>query len=513
MDFRKVILYPYTQYLFVVLIITGALFFSFQDFLVWPAFWFDEAITLEIARNFYLFGELDISTAPGVFSGVPYIAGTNGYPLTIPLAAFFQIAGYGLVEARAVMLVWLVICLVAVYSITKKTYGIVPACVALMLITTFASFYGNGLTVTGEVPGFLFFLLALFLIAYQKDYALGGVCAGLAMAAKPGVYLFFAHAIFLFILFFEKGERIKSGVRFVMGLIPPLMLWILLVFPLSKDTFFSTVFYALNPLDIPFVRSLIPEAKLPEFVNLNKDLIIPSSGSTLFNIRENALFFLTDSTGIYFLLILIAVIAGFFVVKNQQVEQRRFIQLSLFYGVLAIAYFLRGPGWVRYLFGFQVLFLVLLFPSLISIKEKIVSNYGDVGRRSVNVLLYLCVILLIGVQFYHLLYRSNIPRSHAALNLISYLETRMKENTRHTLGLVNTPEAAAFSDPARTYHVIWLQRTMPPFGTQFLQENIRPDMIVTDGKNFLLGKEGEEILESEYRETARFGRYRVYELR
>ena len=126
-------------------------------------------------------------------------------------------------------------------------------------------------------------------------------------------------------------------------------------------------------------------------------------------------------------------------------------------------------------------------------------------------ILYLCAILLIGTQTYHLLRLSNIPRSKTALNLVSYIESHANENPDHTWGLVNVPEAAAFSDPLHTYHLIWLQRTMPPFGSRFFAEGTRPDTVITDGKNFLLGNEGEKILQQEYRKTIDLGRYAIYE--
>ncbi len=485
-----------------------ALIFSLSDFLIQPAYWFDEAVTMEIARNFNLFGELDILTAPGVFSGVPYIAGTNGYPLTIPLALFFRGAGYGLFQARVFMLFWIAACLIAIYAVSKKIYGTVPALGALLLVSTFASFYGNGLTATGEAPGFLFFLLALFLAAYKKDYALAGICAGFAMAAKPGVYLFLAHAIFLFILFAEQGTRVKAFVRFTLGLIPPIMLWILLAFPLTTDTFFSTVIYVFNPFDIPVLRNLFHAVPLS---NLNENLVASSSGGVFANVRENAVLLLTTSTGIYFLLIFTLVLLAFFLLKNVHAERRRFSSLALWYAVFALAYFLRGPGWIRYLFGFQVLFLMLFTPSLqvlvLRVKEKFFPQFSyAIG------FLFCGIAILTAVQTYHLFYLSNVPRSRAPLELASYAEARLREDARLTLGLVNVPEAAAFSDPARMYHTVWLKRTMPPFGDSVFKNKNRPGLIITDGKNFLLGKEGEMILQNEYAEIEKFGKYRVYEL-
>ncbi|TSC69800.1 MAG: hypothetical protein G01um101470_962 [Parcubacteria group bacterium Gr01-1014_70] len=493
----------------IILIILFALVFSFQDFLVQPAYWFDEAITIEIARNFYLFGELDILTAPGVFSGVPYIAGTNGYPLTILLAAFFRVAGYGLLQARLFMLVWLAVCLITIYVITRKMFGIAEAIIALLLIATFASLYGNGLTATGELLGFFFFLLALYMISQKMDYVMGGVFSGLAMAAKPGVFLFLAHAVFLFIILCERDSRVKSMARYALGCVPPIMLWILLAFPFTKDTFFSTMIYALNPLDIPILRNLFDAAPI---TNLNKDLIIPSSEGALSNIYNNLLLLITHSTGIYFMLIAAVVLAAYVLTRNQlSPEQKRFFQLSLLYGAFAIAYFVRGPGWIRYLFGFQILFLMLLYPSLQGVLRSIQERLAP-RLQSVSMMSILCIIVLAAGQLYHLMYLSNIPRSRAVLDAVSFVQTRMGENKELSVGLVNVPEVAVFSDPARTYHMVWLQRTMSPFGRHIFENKNRPGLVLTDGKNFLLGKEGEEVLKNEYKEIEKFGRYHAYEL-
>ena len=197
--------------------------------------------------------------------------------------------------------------------------------------------------------------------------------------------------------------------------------------------------------------------------------------------------------------------------KNEWTEEKRFMQLSLLYSAFALFYFVRGPGWIRYLFGFQMISLILLMPSLrmlvARMKEKFFPQFPHEA-----LFIFLGVIMLAGIQIYHLLYFSNVPRSKAALDTVFYVEERMKKDMRSTLGLVNVPEVAAFSDPMRTYHMVWLRRTMPPFGAVLFSDTKRPNLVITDGKNFLLGEAGEGVLQNEYIEIEKFGRYRVYKL-
>ena len=77
------------------LILYCAVFFSLPALVTKPRLWADEAKTIELAKNFLKFGKLDIETAPGEFSGYQHLLQSTGYPLTVPLAGFFKIFGFG----------------------------------------------------------------------------------------------------------------------------------------------------------------------------------------------------------------------------------------------------------------------------------------------------------------------------------------------------------------------------------------------------------------------------------
>ena len=132
-----------------VVIVTCIAFFSLCNLTTTPRIWTDEPITMELAHNFLKFGVLDIQTSPGQFSGTPYLLQSSGYPLTIPLSLAFGIFGYSLEVSRSFMLYLLIMVLYFTYFFGKKMFGDLNSIAAILLISTFASFYGNGLTAVG----------------------------------------------------------------------------------------------------------------------------------------------------------------------------------------------------------------------------------------------------------------------------------------------------------------------------------------------------------------------------
>jgi len=147
--------------LLLALIILGVVIFSVSTLTTKPRLWTDEGLNLELARNFLLYGKLDITVAPGVFSGVSFLLQPTGYPLTVPLAGFFKIFGFGLVQARLAMLGLMAFMLWLVYRFCRRLFGEEAALISMALIATFGPFYGNGRCTTGEIAGFIFLILGL----------------------------------------------------------------------------------------------------------------------------------------------------------------------------------------------------------------------------------------------------------------------------------------------------------------------------------------------------------------
>src|SRR3989338_10109557 len=135
-----------------------------------PRLWADEAKSIELALNFERFGMLDMQTAPGELSGIPHLLQSTGYPVTAPLAGIFSLFGFSMTVARTYMLFWMIAALCGIFFFLRRLFGVREAIFAIALIATFASFHDNARTVVGEIPGFLFMIIGLWVLLFHFQY-------------------------------------------------------------------------------------------------------------------------------------------------------------------------------------------------------------------------------------------------------------------------------------------------------------------------------------------------------
>lgn len=490
-------------------IICFALYFTLSGFLVRPALWFDEGITLEIARNFALFGHLDILTAPHTFSNLGYLVGTNGYPLTIPLAIVFKIFGYGLFQARALMLVWLLAALFAIYFITRRLFGVVSALAAAALTASFATLYADGLTATGEAPALFFFVVGIWFLLGKQDYFWMGIFWGLAMATKPGVFMLLAHTTVLYILLFDRKDWFTKLFIAGFGFLIPVIAWILFEFPLTSETFYSIIAYVLNPVDIPIISNWVHS--LP--VQTYEGLVISPTANAASSLTGNLKLFVTSSTLVYFLILGAVTAAGLYFGRTASEIKYRALGLLTVYGALVLIFFVRGPGWFRYLFGLQVLVLILLPPALeevmIYARKKLYGlKFEDYIHQS-YVPAFLAVLCF--SQLAQLFFFSDIKNSARPVEATAYINGLMETHQNSTIGIYNIPVLAAFTDPERTYHISSPQDGYTPLGISPLLASSTPDIVVVTKIGQLVGEKEKEVLQKFYTlEDAKLPAYDVY---
>jgi len=465
------------------LLILGAIFifvivFCLSNLTTKPKLWSDEGTNIEIAHNFLLFQKLDNSTAPGVFSGVSFILGSNGYPLTVPLAGFFHFFDFGLGQARIYMLLWMIISLAGIYYVVKSIFGRTSALVSVALVATFATFYGSGLTVTGEIPGFVFLLCGLFFLVKKENYLFSGLFFGLAAVTKPSNYLILLPACFIYVLFLKK-DVITRWANLTLGLITPVLLNVYLLVP---NSFFSTAGWItlLRYYQNPF----------------------GGSSSLLTIIYTNLCKIPFHSTLIYFALLIFVIIFSFFRNKDLSSIQRRIFLFFFIYGSFVFLYFLKSPGWLRYLLPLQLLVFVLIFPSVLLIVKRF--------RLSTHLAVIFVTVLII-VQGFHLFYGSNLYASDTPQKVASFVN----EQPEATVGLFDLPQVAAFISHDRRYHVIKTM-PMPQIGENplsFSQESLL-DMIVFKkggkGENFFVAPY-QDVLEENYTLINQIGAYQIFQ--
>ncbi len=476
------------HFLILTAILIFAVIFSLSRLTTQPSLWYDEGTDIEIAHNFLLFHKLDISTSPNVFSGLPYVVGTNGYPLTIPLAGVFSVFGFGLEQTRLYMLFWLLAALLSAYYVVKFFFGTDKALATAALIATFAPFYGNGLTATGEIPGFFFLIWGLFFLLKPEkpNYLFTGLLLALAAIAKPSIYLllFPSFLIFLFLKEREKGF-FKKIFSFILGAFFPILLWVILAFPnpLSLNTWKEAAFFYRYPFGREF--------------------------SVLENVLKNINLIFTHSTLIYFLLLTSAVIFWFFIKGRENPLKRKFCTFYFIYAVFAFLYFLKSPGWLRYIFGFELLTFIFVPSALETIAEKIFREERFRNFAFKSALAFFLIAQLVYLFFFRAAIYSSYPKM-----TIAFINKNLAKNDAYRAGIINDESIAALIDPLKKFHIAKIGGPSPVFGQNpllFTKKSLPQFIVIGSDDTFVKGHEN--ILEKNYFLLEKIGQYKVYELR
>ncbi len=157
------------------------LFLSLYNLEYHPSTWFDEGWHLLAAEALAL---------KGLYGFGPAVGPT----VFFPVAAMFNVAGVGLLQARVVMAIYLLLTTCAFYALALRLYGHRTALVALLFFVSSPgiNLLRWGRQVLGEVPAGLFFLAAslIWLKTIEKDdhpkskLVLTGVLMGLAILTK-----------------------------------------------------------------------------------------------------------------------------------------------------------------------------------------------------------------------------------------------------------------------------------------------------------------------------------------
>jgi 4-amino-4-deoxy-L-arabinose transferase-like glycosyltransferase len=172
----------------------------------YPATWFDEGQFLHVPKALVQHGVYaDWSSEGPRFYGPTVAAGPT---LLLPIAAVFRVAGAGLLQARLVMGLYLIVCLVLVYVVTARIYSdrVALLATALLLSSRGAATLLWGRQVLGEIPALVFVLAGLLFWQGALQHRCGrralmaGVCWGLAMVTKNQVTLALTPAIGLLAL-------------------------------------------------------------------------------------------------------------------------------------------------------------------------------------------------------------------------------------------------------------------------------------------------------------------------
>ena len=461
--------------LFFCLGIIFVLAISFSTLTTKPRLWTDEAVSIEIARNFQTDGVLDIKTAPGIFSGFSERLQSTGFPVTVPLSFFFKLFGYGLVQARVYMILWMLATLSLVFWLGGKWLGSLTGTGAFLLFITFASFYGSGRTVVGEIPGFFFLLAGLYFLLSRRQFYWAGIFLGLAVVSKLSVFGLIVPALVVTYLF-EWRSFLRTLVPVATGMIPAAVGWIFL------------------NLSQPFLAST--------WANLLSFYQNPYSSSISENIFKNITDIPHSTTIIYFGILFLCIIAGRFLADSSRKTLYNFV---IVYAVFAFAYYLRSPGWLRYILIAELLILFLLPHALSLLFGRFQGGLPQVLHGK-PVPAFLLTILVV-IQCVQMFTVSELFYSEGAMRAA----TSINENfPGKSVGVLNAVEVALWLNTSERYLSMDLTG-LPQIGQNPLLQKDLPEILVGyPSQRFFL--EEKEAVDSRYVIYGVVGGYTIYKL-
>ncbi|MDO8548114.1 MAG: glycosyltransferase family 39 protein [bacterium] len=447
-----------------------------------PPTWFDEGLYIQAAQSLAERGVESIQVAPGVFENAGHI--TGGYPFLAPIALSLSLFGNSLPAARAPMVLFIVLCALAVFLVIYKLHGPRDALYSLLLFATFPLLYGNGKNVLGEVPGIFYTLLALYFLwclersqfRKMRFYIYAGMFIGLAAATKPVFFLLPLTAGLVFLFFIRSRPWNLRGIG-VGGLscVAPLALWVYLQFG-GGDVAVSIFQHYANPY---------------------------AESSLVSTVFQNFLRFFKEATPLYCgaLMALWALATGIRVYRKEKVFLAEWAALA--FSVLILLAYLRTAGWYRYFFEAMVLALIFAPYSLRVITREIEHRWQNLR---LGIVVPVLLILLAALQFYQLNFSSWVAEHYGSTQTAMLEDYFSSFNVDVGVLVYNAPEIVPFLQTKNYYQYVDIE---PTGSLAYGKENISlltkgvPVNVVVTASNYQQHKD----LFEHYRKSGAIGGY------
>ena len=474
----KAFVLKYPEAIFIISVLLFVNLYSLSTLTTKPAYWYDEAMNVEMAGNFADFGKLDLIVAPNTFSGKGATVGSTGYTVTVPLAGFFKVFGFGLKGARIYMLLWMSAFIISFFYIAKKLWGTNVAYFGTFLIATFAPFYGNCRSVMGEIPGFLFFLLSFYLFE-QKKWWYSGLLLGLAVVSKPSIYIFLIPAFALTVIC-ENEEWKKK------------------LFNLVKVG--GGAVLALVPWFVIYANELSNGGLLEDIINHFKNPYKEAGFSVLTNISTNLPTIVTSTTLLYMEVLLAGVIVALFTRRELFRKHKNLFILSAMYLPLSLLQYLKSFGYLRYFIASEFLIFILFLITLPVLARSASLKIRLLGAIPNAAGTILAVMIL--TQVVHLFAFADLYSSTKTQKTILHIYSTYPIGT---IGVINVPQVGSFVPSFQKYQYLSTYG-LSDFGTHmlYLSPEKLPNVIVTESPESGLSKEENALFNLRYEKDISF---------
>ena len=482
-------------------------FFVFHNLTRFPAPWFDEGSHLHVPKTLVTYGVYaDISS-----EGFRYYGPTIGVGPTVMLliAAMFKLFGVGLLQARIVMALYLLAAIYLFYRLVEHLAGNRVSWIALALILSSRSvlFLEYGRQLLGEIPGFFFILIALYLWFSKwngndwKRLSLIGLLFGLAMITKYQYLLFLAPTLILS--------------------------WFLDIFYYKTSTHRNFLVPGIIAAGSFGIWQLLTLQYLgPSTAMENLALLRASAEGAAFNFNLNQLaanFGELTSRAVYLGALIPAVLYGFFISLPRDRDGQKWSVVFLLTALNLAWYVVASIGWIRYAFlglTFSGVFIARLFSDITNGFKfdwsagwfRSLFEVRNAARFAVS--LWLLAIIMFPLA--KTVFEIALPEPAYAQQMSAYIEANVPRDA-----VIETwdPEMGFLSDhkfhyPPNALLAVAVDQVY--YGGEPVQD--RYDFIQTEHPDYLLAGEFSkwtqiyplEVLANEYELVISFGDYDLY---
>lgn len=490
------------------------LFLALYNLTDYPTPWFDEGSHLHVPKTLVRFGVYADYSSEGFRHYGPTIG--VGPTVMLPVAAVFKLFGIGLLQARLVMVLYLLAVIVVFYYLTQSLGGSKLAWVATALLVTSQgiSLIEYGRQMLGEVPG-LFFVVAGFSLWFSawekagwKRLGLVGLLMGLSMITKHQYLLVLAPTLGLAWLTNLLYYRIAPHRAFIVpGIIAfaCFALWqVYLIFYLGPAT---------AQENLVMFRQFTSGAALV----LSPDLM----GRGL---RELL------SLKVYLGWLLPALIYGFVLALPRHKDGQRWGVIFILVVVNLIWYVVASISWIRYAFPglvFASLFVALLFSDLTSgfrldwsaLIQALHRGLPELRQHALRLGLLGWLGLMIALPLAQTAYKVIFPDFNAPVAMAAYLNQHVSPEA-----LIETWEPEMGFLTNHNYHFppplllndavghIWLNKPSPIEKYDFVQTE-RPEYVLVGPFGYYANLYPADLLTSLYQHVTSIGGYDLYILK
>jgi 4-amino-4-deoxy-L-arabinose transferase-like glycosyltransferase len=431
-------------------------------------------------------GKLELQTAPNEFVSAATVS--LGFPLVFPVAFAFEHFGVGVLQARMVMVIFILFLLTSALVLIRGLFGTKAALLTGLLLATFPILYGDGKSVLGEIPG-LFYLFAFLISLWRIEaedfeglfqYLFAGFFAGLCVATKP-LFLLLLPAIFSVVILYRKRIAFRWGMiaagLAIFGIL--FICWVFTQFSFS-DSSSATIAHYVNPYGISNI------------------------GHTVFtNIR--GLF--TDSTPLQFLGLSFIWVVGLFLRIRRKTAISLAEAVAFAFAFFVFLAYLRTAGWYRYFFPAHLVALVFAPYSLLAIVEFVRERWQKFAPEKFFRLAPVALISLLAVfQIYLLSFHSFVEGYYTSTTTATLESYFGGLDPKASVFLYNVPEIAIFL-PSQNYY----QYLQP---TDYIETGADQLHVLQNGSaDFVIVPETTDLsaldLNSVYKKNVRVDRYRI----